>query len=319
MVPGTKTGRRKKTTTDPWHHPQEHLHMSLSHHRLYPMRHNRRMTQTFVEEKQAHDVGKSTSTRVRGPTIGKGVQKRIVRKKGEKLHVYVNHMLNALTGGNAATLATNELGLLIRRLCPLKGVKSWKKIDQSIKDAVVQVVLDTFEIGEDFHTDQQAQEIVDTKAYLLYKDWWYTLKQHFEKLVKEGVDDPYSHPPIGVCLDDWKHMIDVAWKDDSHLKRSKAGKANRSLLPYNHTSGSRSFPIAMSLMDAMVNLQATATDAGIPLTQEELSRQVLGQRKNYLCGFRIGPRPYSPFDSAARSRDKQMEAMRSEMEFFTKI
>ncbi|KAL7254878.1 hypothetical protein ACSBR1_009099 [Camellia fascicularis] len=176
-----------------------------------------------------------------------------------------------------------------------------------------------FEIGEDFHTDQQGQEIIDTKAYLLCKDWRYTLKQHYEKLVEEGVDDPYSHPPKGVCLDDWKHMIDVAWKDESQLKRSKAGKANRSLLPYNHTSGSLSFPIAMSLMadeigdldfsefyskshksnetnewidpkcDVMVNLQATDTDAGIPLTQEELSQQVLGQRKNYLCGFGIGP------------------------------
>ncbi|KAI7982205.1 hypothetical protein LOK49_LG15G00499 [Camellia lanceoleosa] len=75
--------------------------------------------------------------------------------------------------------ATNELGLQIRRLCPLKGVKSWKKIDQSIKDAVVQAV----------------------------------------------------------------------------LKRSKAGKANRSLLPYNHTSGSRSFPIAMSLMVSYIHLE----------------------------------------------------------------
>ncbi|GMP35652.1 hypothetical protein CsSME_00008015 [Camellia sinensis var. sinensis] len=137
-------------------------------------------------------------------------------------------MLNALTRGNA-TPATNKLGFQIRRLCPLKGVKSWKKIDQSIKGAIVQVVL--FEIGEDFHTDEQAQEIVDTKAYLLYKDWRYNLKQHFEKLEKEGVDDPYSHPPTGVCLDDWKHMIDVAWKDEFHLKCSKAGKANRSLLP----------------------------------------------------------------------------------------
>ncbi|KAL7170271.1 hypothetical protein ACSBR2_035192 [Camellia fascicularis] len=174
--------------------------------------------------------------------------------------------------------------------------------------------IDMFEIGEDFHTDQQAQEIVDTKAYLLYKDWRYTLKQHYKKLVKEGIDDPYSHPPKGVFLDDWKHMIDVAWKDESHLKRSKAGKANRSLLPYNHTSGSRSFPIAMSLMDAMVNLQATATDAGILLTYEELLQQVLGQRKNYLRGFGIGLRPYLPSDSAARSRDKQMEAMRSEID-----
>ncbi|KAL7202757.1 hypothetical protein ACSBR1_034261 [Camellia fascicularis] len=294
MVPGMKTGRRKKTATDPIALPSGTFSpVVVTPQTLSDETQSPDDTQTCVEETRAHGVGKSNSNRVRGPTVGKGVQKRLTRKKREKLHVYVNRMLNALTGGNA-TPATNELGLQIRQLCPLKGVKSWKKIDQSIKDAVVQAVLDTFEIGEDFHTDQQAQEIIDTKAYLLYKDW--------------------SHPPKGVFLDDWKHMIDVAWKDESHLKRSKAGKANRSLLPYNHTSGSRSFPIGMSLMDAMVNLQVTATDAGIPLTHEELSRQVLGQRKNYLCGFGIGPRPYSPSDSVARSRDKQMEAMRSEID-----
>ncbi|KAL7218914.1 hypothetical protein ACSBR2_012058 [Camellia fascicularis] len=348
MVPGMKIGWRKKTAADPIASPSGTFApvvvtpQTLSNETQPPDN-----TQTCVEETQAHGVGKSNSNRVRGPTVGKGVQKRLTRKKGEKLHVYVNCMLSALTGGNA-TPATNELGLQIRRLCPLKGVKSWKKIDQSIKDVVVQAVLDMFEIGEDFHTDQQAQEIVDTKAYLLYKDWRYTLKQHYEKLVEEGVDDPYSHLPKGVCLDDWKHMMDVTWKDESHLKCSKAGKANRSLLPYNHTSGSHSFPIAMSLMadengeldflefysklhkskktnewidpkcgelhDAMVNLQATTTDAGISLTHEELSRQVLGQRKNYLRGFGIGPRPYSPSDSAARSRDKQIEAMRSEID-----
>ncbi|KAL7205984.1 hypothetical protein ACSBR2_018819 [Camellia fascicularis] len=185
-----------------------------------------------MEETQAHGARKSTSTHVRGPTLGKGVQKRIVSKKGEKLHVYVNRMLNALTGGNA-TPATNELGLQIRWLCPLKEVKSSKKIDQSIKDIVVRAMLDKFEIGEDFHTDQQAQEIVDTKAYRLYKDWRYTLKQHFKKLVEEGVDDPYSHPPTRVFLDDWKYMIDVAWKDASHLITSiKKRPRARSITEY---------------------------------------------------------------------------------------
>ncbi|KAL7244902.1 hypothetical protein ACSBR2_000279 [Camellia fascicularis] len=205
-------------------------------------------------------------------------------------------MLNALTEGNA-TPATNELGLQIRRLCPLKGVKSWKKIDQSIKDAVVQAVLDTFEIGEDFHTDQQAQEIVDTKAYLLYKDWRYTLKQHYEKLVEDGFDDQYSHPPKGV---DENGELDFL---EFYFKSHKSKKTNEWIDPK-----------CGELHDAMVNLQATATDAGIPLTQEELSQQVLGQRKNYLCGFGIGPQPYSPSDSAARSRDKQMKAMRSEID-----
>ncbi|KAL7238355.1 hypothetical protein ACSBR2_004454 [Camellia fascicularis] len=182
-------------------------------------------------------------------------------------------------GGNA-TPATNELGLQIRRLCPL-------------------------------------QRILDRKAYLLYKDWRYNLKQEFLELEEKGVDDPYSHLPSGVSLEDWKYLIDVALKDESHLKHSKAGKANWGMLPYNHTSGSRSFPIAMSFManedgdidfpefykkshkskktrdwidpkcgelhDDMVNLQVEATDAGLPLTHKELSRQVLGPKKKLLA------------------------------------
>ncbi|KAL7225954.1 hypothetical protein ACSBR1_021162 [Camellia fascicularis] len=302
MVPGIKTGRRKRAT---------------SH-----------------GETSASEAWRKRSTRVRGPTLGKAVQKKVERKKGEKLHVYVNRVLNAITGGNA-TPATNELGLQIRRLCPLQSVKSWRKIDEIV-------------IGDDFANDKQAQEILDRKAYLLYKDWRYNLKQEFLELEEKGVDDPYSHPPSGVSFEDWKYLIDVAWKDESHLKRSKAGKANRGMLPYNHTSGSRSFPIAMSLManedgdidfpefykkshkskktgdwidpkcgelhDDMVNLQVVSTNAGLPLTHEELSRQVLGAKKNYLRGCGIGPQPSSTTSSAARARDKQVEAMRAELE-----
>ncbi|XP_028061330.1 uncharacterized protein LOC114264806 [Camellia sinensis] len=325
MVPGMKTGRRKTATSGNLLSASEACPavigtpLTLSDETQPPDD-----TQTVVEETQPGGVGRKRSTRVRGRTLGKGVQKRIVRKKGEKLHVYVNRVLNAITGGNA-TPATNELGLQIRRLCPLRSVKSWRKIDQSTKDAVIQAVLDKFVIGDDFDNDEQAQQILDRKAYLLYKDWRYNLKQEFLELEERGVDDPYSHPRSGVSLDDWKYLIDVAWKDESHLKCSKAGKANRGMLPYNHTSGSRSFLIAMSLManedgeidfpefykkshkskktgdlidpkcgelhDDMVNLQVVATDAGLPLTHEELSRQVLGEKKNYLRGCGVGPQP----------------------------
>ncbi|KAL7262035.1 hypothetical protein ACSBR1_000424 [Camellia fascicularis] len=246
---------------------------------------------------QLGGVRRTRSTRVRGPTLGKGVRKKITRKKGEKLHVYVNWVLNAIIGGNA-TQATNELGLQIRRLCPLQSRNN--------------------------------------------------LKQEFLELEEQGIDDPYSHPPSGVSLEDWKYLIDVAWKDESHLKRSKAGKANRGMLPYNHRNGSQSFPIAMLFManedgdidfsefykkshksmktrdwidpkcgelhDEMVNLQVVATDVGMPLTHEELSRQVLRPKKNYFRGFRIGPQPSSTADSAARAHDKHMESMRAELE-----
>ncbi|KAL7174427.1 hypothetical protein ACSBR2_033645 [Camellia fascicularis] len=241
MVPGMKTGRRKKTATDPIALPSGTFSpVVVTPQTLSDETQSPDDTQTCVEETRAHGVGKRTSNRVRSPTVGKGVQKRLTRKKREKLHVYVNRMLNALTGGNA-TPATNELGLQIRRLCPLKGVKSWKKIDQSIKDAVVQAVL------------------ADENGELDFSEFY--SKSHKSKKTNEWID-----PKCG------------------------------------------------ELHDAMVNLQVTATDAGIPLTHEELSRQVLGQRKNYLCGFGIGPRPYSPSDSVARSRDKQMEAMRSEID-----
>ncbi|KAL7233133.1 hypothetical protein ACSBR1_016880 [Camellia fascicularis] len=178
--------------------------------------------------------------------------------------------------GKYATPATNELGIQIRTLCPVKDVKSWLDLDESTKSAIIQVVLDEFQIGDDFHNDLQAQEIVNKKVYGLYKDWRYTLKQEFELLEGLPRDEIYAHPPLGVSLDDWKHLIDVAWQDASHQKRSKAGKSNRSQLLYNHTNGSRSFLIAMAATQEMVNVQAAAIESGTPLTHEELSRQVLG-------------------------------------------
>ncbi|KAL7192995.1 hypothetical protein ACSBR2_024746 [Camellia fascicularis] len=271
MVPRCKTGRWKRATSGNILSAFEACPQKIG----TPLTFSDEMqppddTQTVVDETQPGGVGQTRSTRVRRPTLGKGVQNKITRRKGEKLHIYVNRVLNS--------------------------VKSWRKIDQPTKDAVIQAVLDKFVIGDDFDNDEQAQQILDRKAYLLYKDWRYNL----------------NHPPNGVSLEDWKYMIDVAWKDESHLKRSRAGKANRGMLSYNHTSGSRSFPIAMSLManedgdidfpkfykkahkskktgdwidpkcgelhDDMVNLQVTTTDTGLPLTHEEISRQVLREQ-----------------------------------------
>ncbi|CAL5385083.1 unnamed protein product [Camellia sinensis] len=314
MVLGIKMGQQKRATSGNVFSASEACPRSLirrSHQMIHKQWWRRRSQVAWWQKR---------STRVQGPTLGKGVQKKIAQKKEEKLHVYVNRALNAITGGNG-TPATNELGLQIRRLCPLQS--------------------DKFVIGNDFDNDEQAQEILDRKAYLLYKDWMYNLKQEFLELEEKGVDDPYSHPSSGVSLEDWKYLIDVAWKDESHLKCSKASKANRGVLPYNHTSGSRSFPIAMSLManddgdidfpefirnhtsrrrretgltPNVVSYMFVATDAGLPLTHEELSRQVLGTKKNYLRGCGIGPQPSSTTSSAARARDKHMESMRVELE-----
>ncbi|KAL7183087.1 hypothetical protein ACSBR1_041713 [Camellia fascicularis] len=178
-----------------------------------------------------------------------------------------------------ATPTTNELGIQIRSLCPIKDVKSWLDLDETTKSAVIQAIL-VIDIT-------CPQDIVNKKAYGLYKDWRYTLKQEFKLLEGIPSDEIYAHPPLG--------------------KQSKAGKSNRSQLPYNHTNGSRSFPIAMAAMQEMVNVQATTIESGTPLTQEELSRQVLGQNKRYLLGFGSGPQPSTI--AASRARDKDIEAL----------
>ncbi|CAL5433049.1 unnamed protein product [Camellia sinensis] len=355
MVPGLKTGRlRKKTLRQPETDSPAAIPLGspVAPSPVLPVRSNvgpshHVTSQPMVDsdETQAPSEWRTLKPlRVRGPTLGKGIQKIIIANKGEKCYVHIDRGLNAMTG-KYATPATNELGIQIRTLCPLKDVKSWLDLDETTKAAVIQGVLDKFQIGDDFHNDLQAQEIVNKKAYGLYKDWRYTLKQEFELLEGLPRDEIYGHPLVGVSLDNWKHLIDVAWQDASHQKRSKAGKSNRSQLPYNHTNGSRSFPIAMAAMakdgeldfpkfyednhtskktndwihpkchelhQEMVNVQAAAIESGTPLTQEEISRQALGQKKRYLLGFGSGPQPSTIF--ATRAHDKDMEAMRAEVE-----
>ncbi|CAL5342100.1 unnamed protein product [Camellia sinensis] len=359
IVPGLKTGRlRKKTLTQPETDSPAAIPLGspVAPSPVLPVRSNvgpshHVTSQPMVDsdetqapsKMQPSGIGTSKPLRVRGSTLGKGIQKIIRAKKGEKCYVHIDRGLNAMTG-KYSTPTTNELGIQIRTLCPLKDVKSWLDLDETTKAAVIQG--DKFQIGDDFHNDLQAQEIMNKKAYGLYKDWRYTLKQEFELLEGLPRDEIYGHPPIGVSLDNWKHLIDVAWQDASHQKWSKAGKSNRSKLPYNHTNGSRSFLIAMAAMVAkdgeldfpkfyedshtskktndwihpkcrelhqeMVNVQAAAIESGMPLTQEEISRQVLGQKKRYLLGFGSGPQPSTIFATGAH--DKDMEAMRAEVE-----
>ncbi|GMP24092.1 hypothetical protein CsSME_00043169 [Camellia sinensis var. sinensis] len=51
-----------------------------------------------------------------------------------------------------------------------------------------------------------------------------------------------------------------------------------------------------------------------PLTQEEITVQVLGKRSGYLRGFGVGPKPSSAFNSTTRSqaRDEEVKGLKEE-------
>lgn len=76
---------------------------------------------------------------MRGPTVGKATEKGIANNNGNKLYIPITTTFNALEGV-LATPGSNEIGLQVRRMCPIQGVSSWTVADLATKGAVVQAV-----------------------------------------------------------------------------------------------------------------------------------------------------------------------------------
>ncbi|CAL5327893.1 unnamed protein product [Camellia sinensis] len=296
---------------------------------------------------QTVDIGPSVK-RVRGPTRGKNSSRLISQHGGKKLFVGVSIERRTFVGLNA-TKAANELGAQIRLQAPLQGTKNWEDVPLVIRAAIVQSLRDKFEI-EGYDESPLPQEIIDTKATHLFKGWRYHMHEHYKELVKEGTD-PYSKPFVGVSEEDWRYMIDEVFLGDTHKKRSTRNIANRKKLPYNHTMGSRSFsaaisiegietrkephivdffktshwskkkkdwiePVCAELYEKMDQLREESSQPGAtPLTQEEITVQVLGKRSGYLRGFGVGPKPSSAFNSTTRSqaRDEEVKGLKEEV------
>ncbi|CAL5379484.1 unnamed protein product [Camellia sinensis] len=286
--------------------------------------------------------------RVRGPTRGKNSSRLISQHGGKKLFVGVSIERRTFVGLNASK-AANELGAQIRLQAPLQGTKNWEDVPPVIRAAIVQSLRDKFEI-EGYDDSPLPQEIIDTKATHLFKGWRYHMHEHYKELVKEGTD-PYSKPFVGVREEDWRYMIDEVFLGDTHKKRSTRNIANRKKLPYNHTMGSRSFsaaisiegietgkephivdffktshwskkkkdwiePVCAELYEKMDQLREESSQPGAtPLTQEEITVQVLGKRSGYLRGFGVGPKPSSAFNSTTRSqaRDAEVKGLKEEV------
>ncbi|XP_038978342.1 uncharacterized protein LOC113461311 isoform X1 [Phoenix dactylifera] len=276
----------------------------------------------------------SSSKRVRGKTVGKGIDKLIAQNGGEKLSVPVLDEWNALCGINAPKV-TSLLGVYIRRMCPIKGIPTWRHVDEATQSAIIQSVLDKFKISDDYHGNLVAQQAVHRKCYNIHRNWRHNMKLHYKHVKNVLHVDPYSHPYEHVTQEDWRHLIDDVWKSKEHKVRSKAGKKNRKKLEYNHCSGSRSFVATMTIQpefngsenleflefykkthtkknkewidpicavkhSKMLSLREESFQSGVQLTSEEMSRQALGKRKRYILGFGDGPKPSSSSSTPSR-------------------
>ncbi|KAI8542894.1 hypothetical protein RHMOL_Rhmol08G0175100 [Rhododendron molle] len=267
-------------------------------------------------------TGPSSSKRVRGPTVGKSLDKFIAHHEGKKLLVTVPEEMKAFCGVNA-TMAATDLGVQIRRFCPIQGfAHSWKDVDPMAKKAILQSNRDKFDIVDGTEGNSLADAVIDKKASFLYKDWKCNMRRHYRKLRKAKVD-PYSSPYLGIHMDDWKYLIDKVFKDP---KIRAEGNDNelpdfREFFKKSHTLKKTKEwikPTCAVLHAAMEKARDEALKSGVSLTHEELSTKVFGKGKNakYLRGLGVGPTPTSlSFKSHLESRaHAELLSIRSEME-----
>ncbi|KAI8527436.1 hypothetical protein RHMOL_Rhmol12G0075300 [Rhododendron molle] len=165
--------------------------------------------------------------RVQGSTRGKRSGRIIAENKGERISAYVTPGMRAFWGINANKVAS-EIGTQIRWICPIQGFyPSWKSVDSTLKDAILQVVRDKIKVTEnEVEGTELVEEVFHEKTNLPYKDWKWRMNDFYTKTLDAGLD-AYQHPFQEMPTDDWKYLIDHVFKDPKRKFRKKAGKLNR--------------------------------------------------------------------------------------------
>ncbi|CAL5411053.1 unnamed protein product [Camellia sinensis] len=217
--------------------------------------------------------------RVRGPTRGKNVEK-IRKERGDRIPVTLNRLTKAIEEDYATPLAA-ALGQQIRVHAPVRN-DGWLEIAFGLRESIVTRVGQTFDFGD------------------------------------------YNNDILYPCTkDDWEWMIDNLWETDDWKVKSENAMKARGCVKYNHTSGSRSFASRASIIvqgskptitklfedthkrhrhggvwinntaeehhATMVSKIAEQSQPSVthPLSEEQISREVLGKRSVFLKGYGI--------------------------------
>ncbi|CAL5428747.1 unnamed protein product [Camellia sinensis] len=257
--------------------------------------------------------------RVRGPTRGKNVEK-IRKERGDRIPVTLNRLTRAIEGDYATPLAA-ALGQQIRVHAPVRN-DGWLEIAFGLRESIVTRVGQTFDFG-DYNNDVDVRCIIDHKCQTLYSEWKSRLHTHYKSLKKDNVSDLKSQILYPCTKDDWEWMIDNLWETDDWKVKSENAMKARGCVKYNHTSGSRSFASRASIIvqgskptitklfedthrrhqhggvwidntaeehhATMVLKIAEQSQPSVtyPLSEEQISREVLGKRSVYLKGYGI--------------------------------
>ncbi|CAL5323649.1 unnamed protein product [Camellia sinensis] len=212
-----------------------------------------------------------------------------IPERGDRIPVTLNRLTRAIEGDYATPLAA-ALGQQIRQ---------------------------TFDFG-DYNNDVDVRCIIDHKCQTLYSEWKSRLHTHYKSLKKDNVSDLKSQILYPCTKDDWEWMIDNLWETDDwkvrecdeneRLCESIIIRAARDHLHRMHLS----FKLTITKLfedthrrhryggvwinntaeehhATMVSKIAEQSQPSVthPLSEEQISGEVLGKRSVYLKGYGI--------------------------------
>ncbi|CAL5434132.1 unnamed protein product [Camellia sinensis] len=222
--------------------------------------------------------------------------------------------------GEASEKFTSELGIVTRQFSP-QNVPSWTDISEEDKETLVAYLQEGFK----FTNEPYAIESILNLMHDRYKSYRHDLRQRFRSF--PTMESALADPPENMEKETWKFLCEK-WSDKDYKVRCGKNKLNREKLKVLHTAGSKAFRKVQyderdratgeelglvelykkthfsEKKEAWVHADAeirhyklekrqekAIEEGSCPMSDEQLSIEVFGQKVGYIRGLGRGRKP----------------------------
>ncbi|CAL5420286.1 unnamed protein product [Camellia sinensis] len=262
------------------------------------------------------DVGTSKGKRGRGKSRSLKLAK--LKNQGVRLPIQICKV-SGRPYGEASEKFTSELGIVTRQFAP-QNVPSWTDISEEDKETLVAHLQEGFK----FTNEPYAIESILNLMHDRYKSYRHDLRQRFRSF--PTMESALADPPENMEKETWKFLCEK-WSDKDYKVRCGKNKLNREKLKVLHTAGSKAFRkvqyderdratgeelglvelykkthfsekkeawcmLMLRLDYKLEKRQEKAIEEGsCPMSDEQLSIEVFGQKVGYIRGLGRGRKP----------------------------
>ncbi|KAF7842439.1 putative leucine-rich repeat-containing protein [Senna tora] len=183
-------------------------------------------------EDQEADMCITLKRRGRGPTRGLTLQMKRQQSADGKLDVIIHPTKMVAVGPGRKDFIT-DLSVIVRQNAR-HNVSKWKRVPQSVRDTIVQKILDNWRLPD---TVLVRKAIID-EAGRLYRNWRNRLHSYYLNFATK--EEALKHVPDDINSADWKCLVDY-FSSPAFETMSAKNKANKAKQTFNHACGPKSF------------------------------------------------------------------------------